>query len=502
MYTVSGGDVQNKFMYVKQEFLQSIKQGQSRVLINPNFGNVVHVNPHFNKQFVKNQTIHINPNAIRNHTIPTPQVPSTHMEKPKNKVVIVTPTKLIRSARKSVLSPRLRRVSIHTKYKIIRNSTVKSKINRNDAVKNRFAIDRRLPHLKKDTVKNMKTKNKHINLASKRGHQTKCNVNSKSNLKLKILTIRGQKYKMNSSHHTLTLINNSKKLNEKPLFKTVYVGGMTFKRKESNVFVKTKTRSHNPFSRQFKQKSTNASADKLKKSNLPCPFYRKFGKCKGNEAGKCIRLHNPEQISLCAKFLQGACTKTNCLLSHKVSAEKMPTCRFFLEGRCSKDDCPYLHVKINNKADLCKDFLEGFCKKGAECDKRHQYLCTDFEKTGRCVKKNCQYPHGDVVRSSTFTKFVEKLQGQNLTKAHAKVNLDKLIEKKKLLTSSNDSEEKAIHSRYYSEFTNSNVESICNDTYDDEGSNKCSKAKISRRPQLGSLPSFIPLSDKQNKCDF
>lgn len=100
-------------------------------------------------------------------------------------------------------------------------------------------------------------------------------------------------------------------------------------------------------------------------------------------------MHNPDQIVLCIRsedtpkrcfvvilisaifwfffrFLQGACHNKHCLLSHKVSHEKMPTCKFYLEGLCSKDGCPYLHVKINPKADICRDFVEGFCKKGAE----------------------------------------------------------------------------------------------------------------------------------------
>lgn len=66
------------------------------------------------------------------------------------------------------------------------------------------------------------------------------------------------------------------------------------------------------------------------------------------------------------RFLQGACISEDCLLSHKVSLEKMPTCKYFLEGCCVRQSCPYLHVKISPNADICKSFLEGFCKEGKE----------------------------------------------------------------------------------------------------------------------------------------
>lgn len=41
---------------------------------------------------------------------------------------------------------------------------------------------------------------------------------------------------------------------------------------------------------------------KLKKCNLPCKIYQKYGKCAKMERGKCLKLHNPDQIALCAKY--------------------------------------------------------------------------------------------------------------------------------------------------------------------------------------------------------
>lgn len=133
----------------------------------------------------------------------------------------------------------------------------------------------------------------------------------------------------------------------------------------------------------FSSLRIHISPGKLKKCNVPCLFYRKYGRCRGKDRGTCNKIHNPDQIIICPRyffkiflllvfrkqifrFLQGACINETCLLSHNVSPEKMPTCKFFLEGMCLKENCPYLHVKISPKADICRDFLQGFCKKAKE----------------------------------------------------------------------------------------------------------------------------------------
>ncbi|KAF5273261.1 hypothetical protein FQR65_LT04683 [Abscondita terminalis] len=473
-------DGQNKFMYVNHALLQNLKQNQLKVLINPNFVNQMGIKPHFNKNFFTNQTIHVNPNVIRNREKPTRDhvVPTIVA---KSNIILSTPTNIIRSP-KATESTRTRRTSIHTKYKIIRDTSTRIKAISNcfsARHKNVFAIDRRLSVKKISSPKNINVyvkrnlnKSNYVrinNATNKKSNETKVRSNVKTvggALKSKILMIRGHKYKLDSSHRTLTLMDNNKCNNESPksLFKTIYVGGMTFKQKERNVFVKTKVRHQRTLLRQARQKSLNVLTNKHKKSNLPCPLYRKFGKCKGKETGRCIRIHNPEQISLCPKFIQGACTKKYCLLSHKISAEKMPTCKFFLDGLCSKDDCPYLHVKISSKAEICKDFLEGFCKNAAECDKRHQYLCSDFEKTGKCVKKTCPYPHGNV--------------GERKVESKSDVDVKNV-------------EEKSSNVRYYNEAQSSNLKA-------ESSSGHCAdKLKTSERPKLGSLPSFIPFNESQ-----
>ncbi|KAF2899869.1 hypothetical protein ILUMI_06317 [Ignelater luminosus] len=536
-----------KFMYINQGFLNGIQQNkQLKVLINPNF---VHVKPHFNKQFLLNQTIHVNPNKLRelqkpkpiSSTIATPtkliRIPQTSNVCDKNKILVSTRTKLVRSNQSETPVTAPKRMAVHTKYKIIRDSPAKKNIKKLETdikklyyIKNRFRIDKRSPLKPSQKLFNkhvnttLNTKNVYVKCNSKLNKTDYVSINGilyRRSLKLshtpnkklkngkvsrvgkvKLLTIRGQKYKLDSNHRTLTLITKDNK-STKPSFKTIYLGGVTFKQKDANVFIKTNVNQKRVLLSQAKQRSINTLTNKMKKSNIPCPLYRKFGRCKGKEKGTCIRIHNPDQISLCPKFLQGACINDKCLLSHKVSAEKMPTCKFFLEGLCAKDNCPYLHVKISAKADICKDFLQGFCEKAAECDKRHQFLCPDFEKSGKCLKKRCPYPHGSAVRKCNFSKVTaaSKLHSSKNGKNHPVANK---ITNKNSTANLKDSEvncEKVPSVRYYNESSTdevlvSNVEIVDLDV--EQNSNLISSKK--QRPVLGRLPSYIPfLEEEQNE---
>jgi hypothetical protein len=63
---------------------------------------------------------------------------------------------------------------------------------------------------------------------------------------------------------------------------------------------------------------------------------------------------------VCKRFLQGACQKEVCLLSHRVAPEKMPACKYFLEGLCTKLQCPYLHVKVTENFSSFISFFSSF----------------------------------------------------------------------------------------------------------------------------------------------
>ncbi|KAL0106688.1 hypothetical protein PUN28_015321 [Cardiocondyla obscurior] len=150
----------------------------------------------------------------------------------------------------------------------------------------------------------------------------------------------------------------------------------------------------NSISNKAKQRSIRILRNKMHKNNQPCLIYQRFGSCPNYENGKCPKRHDKKQVSLCKNFLQGKCFLTKCSLSHDVGPEKMPTCKYFLDGCCTRDACPYLHVKMSSNTSICIDFLQGYCAKGNKCQRRHEYLCPEFNKSGNCSKgESCPYPH-------------------------------------------------------------------------------------------------------------
>jgi hypothetical protein len=360
----------NRFIYVKHNFVNPNPNPTPRVLINPHFKKKVYLNPQFNQNAPKihvnpaqnglpsaKPKIHVNPNVLKNFATSVKKVPKIEpkpVSESKATTVISTRNKLVRipyDPANRVVRKRLN--SLHTKYKIVRSNSV-----------SRFKLDKRgekgVKAMNSPGAKIPKKKYVYVNRFLSMEVMAK-NVLLRKNASLRkpgFVNINGILYKKSP--------NSLKKESDSPKpvssrYKIV--------RKET----KQRINSSNPrrsLVKRFKlirsRKQSRVSLSKLRKCNIPCPVFRKFGKCRGKSDGTCIKLHNPDQIVLCTRFLQGACIDQKCLLSHKVSDEKMPTCKYYLEGLCSRDDCPYLHVKISPKADICRDFVEGFCKKGAQ----------------------------------------------------------------------------------------------------------------------------------------
>nr|CAD7256715.1 unnamed protein product [Timema shepardi] len=214
-----------------------------------------------------------------------------------------------------------------------------------------------------------------------------------------VLYVRGDKFIMDFAGKTMRRITEDGGLRENMPFKRgartrIDIGGVTFLQKSPNVLIRTETHKARSILSQAKQKSIAILTQKMRKSNELCMFYQRFGKCSKKEKGLCPKVHDPKRIAVCRKFLLGKCELVTCLLSHEVVPEKMPTCRYFLEAVCVRDNCPYLHVKHNPKTDICLGFLQGYCSQGEKCQKRHENMCPEFDKYGKCSRgKFCSYPH-------------------------------------------------------------------------------------------------------------
>lgn len=134
---------------------------------------------------------------------------------------------------------------------------------------------------------------------------------------------------------------------------------------------------------QARKKSIQTLLRSQTKSKQFCMFYNKFGRCQKRAQGLCPYLHDPAKVAVCRRFLNGSCPKSpeECLLTHKVSPDKMPACKFFQLGQCGRDHCPYNHVKVSEDAAICRPFLRGFCAKGQSCTLRHEMPDTKSKKT-------------------------------------------------------------------------------------------------------------------------
>ncbi|CAH0547409.1 unnamed protein product [Brassicogethes aeneus] len=484
--------------------------GKTKVFINPNFkksnetetaqstkiyfnpekcgGSNIHINPKMQNSYVngeilkaisknsdvKPKVIHVNPKILNSDKkVNTP-----------GRKVISTKNKLVR-VHDSNISPntsvRKRRSSLVSTYKIIKSTVITNYKIRSPLKKiNMFKVDNRVLTFKPKA----KTNGSFIRNRKKYVYVNKfvsISDIAKTNLLKKVNVVKNNKFINIAGVTYRRSINSLKRADsEKPINK---IKNTRYKLvRTTNKIIRNKSPiKHHKVSRKIVTKKNVPS--KLKKCNVPCPIYRKYGRCIKKDKGICVFKHNPNQISLCTRFLQGACLNEKCPLSHKVSAEKMPTCKYYLEGSCSRDNCPYLHVRISPKADICRDFLEGYCEKAAECDKRHQLLCPDFEKTGNCPKKRCPYPHGKMVRKYTVRKNIakkcsEKLKKSNDSEQNPKTNSD---------NQSTSKEEKS--SRYYlgkdKQNSKDKNELVCDPD-----------VNFRSRPKLGTLPSYIPFHEE------
>lgn len=318
--------------------------------------------------------------------------------------------------------------------------------------------------------------------------------------KERILHIRGRRYVMDGKGKTIrpatTVEDGLSTSTGKKLFARVDIGGVTFTRRSDNTLVRTNTHYARNLLSLAKMRSIALLTDKLRKNNQPCLIYHRFGKCLSQMAGKCWRVHDPRNISICRKFLQGICDNENCLLSHDVGPEKMPTCRYFLEGCCVRDNCPYLHVKLSANAAICRHFLHGYCDAGDKCKKRHVFLCPVFEKDGKCSKgKYCPYPHVN----STEQKPKRKRNAVSKRLKDSSIKIKDISKKIDEGGTTSSMKEPGKMKRYYDESSplpksqlhpkgsDSDTSSYSDEDTEGEKENSRKKSKI------GILPAYIPL---------
>ncbi|KAH8302383.1 hypothetical protein KR044_005865 [Drosophila immigrans] len=309
------------------------------------------------------------------------------------------------------------------------------------------------------------------------------------------LFVRGTKFVLDPSGCRLTRVpvNTPQMGVNRSLRLRIDIGGLTYvsSAQTQNVFIRTTNHVSRAHLMTAKQRSLQLLNRSLVKTNVPCAIFQRLGKCAAHSRGKCRRLHDKRQVAICSSFLRGECTKANCLLSHNVTLEKMPVCRYYLRGVCVREDCPYLHKKLSHKAEICIDFLRGYCARAADCNMRHEFMCPEFARKGKCELSNCTYCKQTRQQKLTTTK------SKATAKPKPKATIHKVAQAD--ATSSN--------ARYF-KCDSDKYEAIPDDQLgndldvDDESQAEesgLSSGGPRQRIKLGTLPSFIPLGDSEER---
>ncbi|KAH8371188.1 hypothetical protein KR093_006410 [Drosophila rubida] len=320
-----------------------------------------------------------------------------------------------------------------------------------------------------------------------------------SNSTGRTLFVRGTKFVLDPSGCRLTRVpvntpqlgvNNSLRLR-------IDIGGLTYvsSAKTQNVFIRTTNHVSRAHLMTAKQRSLQLLNRSLVKTNVPCAIFQRLGKCAAHSRGKCRRLHDKRQVAICSSFLRGECNKKECLLSHNVTLEKMPVCRYYLRGVCVREDCPYLHKKLSHKAEICIDFLRGYCARAADCNMRHEFMCPEFARKGKCELSNCIY--------------CKQMRQQKMAATKGKASASpkpKAITQKKTALKEAPVVTSPSSSRYF-KCESDGQEALPDDQQNDLDLDMDDEAQAEeaatgsggprQRIKLGTLPAFIPLGDSE-----
>lgn len=455
-----------------------MEQGANRVYINPNFhrgqGNVgpnksMHINPNFPQNMsniqmntVNSTRIYVNPNFIRTNTAVssnnyTESVLAFHS---KSQLTPATQFQNTLSICRSI-SPQPTASTSKSKYSLVRCYKDKQ-------IKENQPLDKVTTTYKVSKYKSVSMQHLKNNL-----HKEKCVEKTPLKLVTKQVSMQSTKTpKAKVSEGANVFASRYKIIKGKS---PVKIGIKT------SVNRKLTTSITNGIVRINVKSKLKVSKTNFKKNNIPCPSFKKFGKCLRNIQGKCELLHDRKHVSICRKFLKGICHDKECLLSHDVSKEKMPTCHFYLKGMCTKEDCPYLHVKLSENTKICIDFLKGYCEKGDECLNRHINICPEVATKGVCSKKQCPYTH------KSNKKLIESSKGKVKTKVLYRTYKADSKQRRTIEAAENIQTNvpatNILDCRYYKEVS----------TGDTTGDNETYEMVKPTRCKLGTLPSFIQL---------
>lgn len=117
------------------------------------------------------------------------------------------------------------------------------------------------------------------------------------------LTIRGTKFFVDQSGSRLRrILISSAAQPPSTTMHRIDVGGMTYVEVAPNTFQRTDSHRTRVHLNTAIQKSINVLARNRSKNNVPCAIYRRLGKCIALERGRCLKVHDPQRVTICPKL--------------------------------------------------------------------------------------------------------------------------------------------------------------------------------------------------------
>lgn len=124
------------------------------------------------------------------------------------------------------------------------------------------------------------------------------------------LIVRGENFLLDASGKHLVRVTagtTTTTASNKPVpayagpLKRIDIGKVTFVKKSNGTYERTdyhKSRYHLSVA---KQRSINTLTNRMVKTNVPCPIFRKLGKCAAFVRGKCAKLHDKKLVDVCPR---------------------------------------------------------------------------------------------------------------------------------------------------------------------------------------------------------
>lgn len=151
-------------------------------------------------------------------------------------------------------------------------------------------------------------------------------TSSKGSQSHRILYVRGEKFLLEPNGQCLlrsstsTLVRTTTNVGDR-----IHIGGLTYVRSANNTYELTDYHMNRFHLSLAKQRSISLLSPKMTKMNVPCPIYRKLGKCMAFTRSRCVKLHDPKLVDICPRcvlphiHLLNFCFKLQTILLFQIS---------------------------------------------------------------------------------------------------------------------------------------------------------------------------------------